>query len=203
MLGRKSEIGFLRLQLTGNCLEERPRNCFCKAAISSELVSTASWKKLMRTVCRENISNSYPSLSESGHRWASKCKWSIMQPRIAIQTHLQSMTMIYIEWELVTYAKAGRCPNHKSRVKSAMSYAAAKHMGWKQMKHKGKHTPVCVLQIQKGNWDLQSFRVLPMLLDIHEHDLYPMAHSHDHAKWLSLGARRPLPQVSAGLWIMV
>ena len=113
------------------------------------------------------------------------------------------MTMIYIEWELVTYAEAERCPNHKSRVKSAMSYAAAKHMGWKQMKHKGKPTPVCVLQIQKGNWDLQSFRVLPMLLDIHEHDLYPMAHSHDHAEWLSLGARRPLPQVSAGLWIMV
>ena len=151
MLGRKSEIGFLRLQLTGNCLEERPRNCFCEAPIISELLSTSSWKKWKRTVCRENISNSYPSLSESGHLWTSKCKWSIIQPRIAIQTHVQSMTMIYNEWELVTYAEAERCPNHKSRVKSAMSYADAKHMGWKQMKHKGKLTPACVLQIQRGN----------------------------------------------------
>ena len=44
MLERKSEIGFLRRQLTGNCLE-RPRNCFCAVAIISELVSTAIWKK--------------------------------------------------------------------------------------------------------------------------------------------------------------
>ena len=44
-----------------------------------------------------------------------------------------------------------------------------------------------------------------MLLDIHEHDLYPMAHSHDHAEWLSLGARRPLPRSVQGceLWFSI
>ena len=56
---------------------------------------------------------------------------------------------MYIECELVTYAEAECCPNHKGRVKSAMGHAAAaKHWRWKQMKHKGKLAPACVLQLQ-------------------------------------------------------